>query len=337
VSVRETTVSLRWVIPFIRLTGADPLSLPILLREGISLLDFTNADTRLRHRALMELLERAVVRTGDPALGLKAGESLDAGDLDVLEYATRSCPTLRDAILCANRYMHLMHSAQDARLLEDGTFATWEVRITDDVPQPPAANDFAMTAACTYARRYTGQRNVLREVHLRHDTPTDAAAYARIFDGARIRLGAPHNALVFTREHLDAPMSHAHASLHAAYAMHAESLLERLRRSESLSARVRRLVISQLRSGDVTRESIARQLALSVPTLRRRLKEEGTTHGELLDEVRRELAERYLADKSLSLSEVAFLLGFAHVTAFYRAFHRWFQGCTPAEYRARLE
>jgi AraC-like DNA-binding protein len=74
---------------------------------------------------------------------------------------------------------------------------------------------------------------------------------------------------------------------------------------------------------------------MSASTLRRRLADEGVTHTELLDDVRRELGEKYLADPRLAISEVAFLLGFSHVTAFYNAFRRW-QGLTPAEYRARI-
>jgi AraC-like DNA-binding protein len=74
---------------------------------------------------------------------------------------------------------------------------------------------------------------------------------------------------------------------------------------------------------------------MSVATLRRRLGDEGTTHSELLDEVRRELAAKYLGDMSLAISEVAFLLGFSHVTAFYKAFRRWSNGVTPAEFRAQ--
>ncbi len=318
-----------------RITGADPQQVEVFAREGIGLRDFADPDTRIRHSAAMELIERAVARVGDPSLGLRAGEQLEAGDLDVLEYATRSCANLREAIHCTSRYMYLMHTAQEALLFEDGERAIWELRITDHVPQPPAANDFALAAACSYARRYTGQRNVLREVHFRHPVATDEARYARFFDGATIKLGAPHNALVFARHHLDSPMSHANPGLQAAFEMHASAMLERLRRSEGVVGRVRQLLVEQLRAGDVSMSTVARRLAMSVATLRRRLSEDGTSHSELLDEVRRELAKKYLADMSLAISEVAFLLGFSHVTAFYKAFRRWSNGATPAEFRAQ--
>ena len=75
-------------------------------------------------------------------------------------------------------------------------------------------------------------------------------------------------------------------------------------------------------------------LAMSVPTLRRRLEEEGTTFTELVDELRRDLAERYLRDSRRSISEIATLLGFSHAPAFHKAFRRW-KGVTPSAHRAR--
>lgn len=333
---RETTVSLRYVIPFIRVTGADPGSIDLLAREGIGLADFANPDTRIRHRISIELLERGLIKTGDPRLGLRAGESIQPGDLDALEYAARSCSTLRESILCTSRYIYLMHTGQEAELIEQGDDAIWQLRITDDVAQPPAANDFALAAACVYARHYTGARGRLREVHFRHLEPTDMAEYQRIFDPeATFRFGMRHNAVVFPRADLDAPMSLAHAALQTAFELRLSAQLERLRQSEGLTGRVRQLIARDLRSGDVSMAKVARALGMSIPTLRRRLGEEGVTHSGLLDDVRRELAASYLAERSLAISEVAFLLGFSHVTAFYKAFRRWYDGRTPAEFRAQ--
>jgi AraC-like DNA-binding protein len=146
-----------------------------------------------------------------------------------------------------------------------------------------------------------------------------------------------HNALVFLRAHLDAPMSHAHAGLQAAYEQHVSGLLSRLKRDEGVAGRVRAVLVEQLRAGDFSVTTVARRLAMSVTTLRRRLGEEDTSHREILDEVRRELAQSYLGDASLAISEVAFLLGFSHVTGLYKAFHRWSHGTTPAEFRAQLK
>ena len=71
---------------------------------------------------------------------------------------------------------------------------------------------------------------------------------------------------------------------------------------------------------------------MSTRTLRRRLLEHRTSYHEILDRVRRELADELLGDPDHKLSEVAFLLGFSDASAFHRAYVRW-TGRTPASRR----
>jgi AraC-like DNA-binding protein len=78
--------------------------------------------------------------------------------------------------------------------------------------------------------------------------------------------------------------------------------------------------------------AIAAKLHMSARSLQRRLQSEGTSFAEVLSDMRRDMALRYLRDPRIYIGEVAFLLGFLDVTAFHRAFKRW-TGSTPAEYR----
>lgn len=335
-TAQEATVALRWLIPFIRVTRADPRQIQALAREGVTLADFARPDCRIPHRVAIALLSEATQLAGDPCLGLHAGEHLEPGDLDVLELAARSCANLRKAITCLNRYVRIAHSALRAELIEGGGRAIWRLSSATDVPEPCASNEFALVAAYSFARHYTGRRGIACEVHLRHSVAADPREYARVFDGAEIKLGMRQNALVFASGELDLPMRHAHPGLQAAFELHAATLLERLKRRESVLCRVRELTIEQLSVGDVSMPSIARKLGMSVATLRRRLQEEGTSHSEIVDDVRRKLCEQYLGDVTLSIGEIVSLLGFSHVAAFYKAFRRWSQGVTPARFRAQL-
>ena len=79
---------------------------------------------------------------------------------------------------------------------------------------------------------------------------------------------------------------------------------------------------------------VARALGVSVRSLQRRLAEEGRSYHGLVDETRKDAAERYLSNSSLSIGEVAFLLGYSEAAAFHRAFRRW-SGATPQEFRRR--
>jgi len=77
---------------------------------------------------------------------------------------------------------------------------------------------------------------------------------------------------------------------------------------------------------------VAHQLAMSQRTLQRKLREHDTSHQQLLDDLRKNLARTYLDEPSMSIGEVAYLLGFSESSAFHRAFKRW-TGQTPSEYR----
>jgi len=106
--------------------------------------------------------------------------------------------------------------------------------------------------------------------------------------------------------------------------------------SESrVTHKARQVLCRLLPQGEPKREVVAQTLHLSQRTLQRRLQEEGTSFQTLLDDTRRELAEQYLAQPSMTLLEIAYLLGFADPSNFFRAFRRWFDA-TPGEYRARL-
>lgn len=318
-----------------RVTGADPERMKLLLREGITLADFAKPEARIRHRVAMELLRRSVEGAGGPELGLRAADHVEAGAFDPLDAAAPSCANLREAILCIIRFLPLLHDAQESLLVEDGEHALWTLRTTDDVPQVPAANEFTLACACAFVRRSTDAELLPAEVHFRHATDRNLTAYRRIFGEASFRLGMPHNALVFPRACLDAPMRHAHAGLKRAFESHADALLQRLQQRAGMRGRVRQLLLSTAHAPDVCMANTARKLGVSVQTMRRRLADEGTSYGELLMSARFELAQRYLADPALTIGEVAEKLGFSHVTAFYKAFRRWSEGETPAEVRAR--
>ncbi len=303
----------------------------MLTEAGLGVREFSDPDTRVPHDAAMHLLARAVEICGDPALGMKAADQFGPSDLGVLEYAGSTCATLRDAAHAAVRYLRLMNDSADTRLVESGELAVWEFRIADGVVQPPAANDFELSVYTSLARRYTGHDEDPLEVHFIHPVATSEADYQRVFR-CPIRFGMPFNAVVFPRSYLDTPLVNANPAMHATYAAHVNELLEHSQKQTGVAGRVRALVLANLSRGETSLSWVAKELAMSGPTLRRRLEEEGTGHREIVDEVRRELASRYLEDRTLPISEVAFLLGFTNAASFNKAFRRW-HGQNPAEFR----
>ena len=99
-----------------------------------------------------------------------------------------------------------------------------------------------------------------------------------------------------------------------------------------LRTRVENAISSVLPHGRVLVEDIARSLGMSKRTLARRLSDEGLNFTEILQQLRCDLAVRYLDDRKLHVSKIAWLLGFHEVSAFTHACKRW-TGKTPREMR----
>lgn len=153
--------------------------------------------------------------------------------------------------------------------------------------------------------------------------------------GENVKLGTPHNAWVFPASFLALPMRLADPNVHIAFEARARELAERLRGQQGIAGRARGIVFAQLRAGNASMNSVARAMAMSVATLRRRLEAEGTTHSEILDRLRSDLAMIYLSESRLSVREIAFLLGYSQSRAFHNAFRRWTSGSTPVDYRTK--
>ena len=116
---------------------------------------------------------------------------------------------------------------------------------------------------------------------------------------------------------------------------HLSRLLRDLPPDETFAARVRHVLIEELRRGEPTLDRLAARLRMSERTMQRRLSQQGTSLQALLDEVRHDLSLRHLGESRESIAEIAFLLGFSEVSAFHRAFKRW-TGSTPGAYRQAL-
>ena len=334
----ERRKSARVLWSFVRLLGESPAAAEAMRQEGIEPSVLAHPDTRLPHRRVMELLEAWVTTSRDPSIGLRAGLNVEPGELEAMEYAARSCATFRDGILCSARYMHLLNEAADVSLVESGDVALWRFRVTDGVRQPRAANDFVLACAAKFSRRYALLSDPPLEVHLMHEAPADVTPYGKF--RSTLRFGMPHNGFVFHRRHLDRPMVRANDGLREGFETYARELSSRIAPGNVPGARARDrardVVVDQLRRGEMCMESVASTLAMSVPTLRRRLEEEGTTFSNLVDDIRQDLAEQLLRDPRRTVSEIAYLLGFSHAPAFHKAFRRW-TGSTPSEHRARAK
>jgi AraC-like DNA-binding protein len=301
-------------------TGFDP-----------AVLDDPDARISLVQEA--SLWQQAVWQTGDPAFGLHAAELLRPGAFDVLDYAVRTAPDLRQALQRLVRYHRLVHDLAVFTVNEvPGHGACIEHRFAVPGIQPCRhALEFKFASVLVIGAQVTGAPVHALHVSFPHPAPPALDEYRRIF-GVEPVFMAPTATLTLGRELLARPLA-ADAGLSRIVLEHAERLLQaRQQEADGLVARVCRCLAEHLSNGPPSLAAMARQLHMSERSLQRRLEAEGTHFAALVDAVRKDLALRYLADPRLALGEVAYLLGFAEPSPFHRAFKRW-TGTTPAAMR----
>jgi AraC-like DNA-binding protein len=325
-------VSIRLVWPYARLAARYPGALATMSKIGLGPAEYANPDTRLALADAIELLNASIESSGDPALGLHAGELIEPGDFDVLEYAAQSCTTLREGIGCIGRYVRLLSDVAEISIVESRGVASIRYRLDDPLVVPPAANDFVVSLLFRTMRRDTAIDDIATEIQFAHGPTSYLGEYARVF-ATKVTFKAPFNAILLRPERLEAPLRRANPRVSAAFELQVRHLLEKLQENRTVRGRVRELVFAELSRGNLTMDIVARKLGMSVATLRRRLEEEGTRFSEIVEALREELARQYLREKNHATSEVAFLLGFADVVSFHKAFKRW-TGQTPTEFRA---
>jgi AraC-like DNA-binding protein len=330
---RERRVSVRVLWPFLRIIGSSPSlrTTQIFARAGIDLAALGRPDTRVPLAAVIEALQRWIEDTGDEEIGIRAAASVESIDLDVVDQVLRTCATLRDALECSTRYVHVLYEAADVSLVDRGDAVLWRFGILDGIPHLRAINDFVVFCAARFSVRRLAVQKPALEVHFMHPAPDNRDGYSA-FRASVVRFGMEHNGFLLDRAGLDQPMPGANSRMRAVFESQARA--EAAKASGGLRNRVRDEIGCRLGKGILRMGPVAATLGMSAATLRRRLEEEGTTFSALVDHVRRDLAEQYLRDPSKGVDEVAALVGFRHVPTFHRAFRRW-TGVTPSEHRKR--
>ena len=265
----------------------------------------------------------------DPQLALRIAAATPSGAFGIVEYVCRSSPTLGAALRQWVRYLNLLDDAVTVGLVVEGDRAYLRVERESEAPAP-ASHELCWALVARQARELSAAPFRLTSVELTHRVPGNIAAYRAWFD-APVVFGAERTQLVMPAAALDASLVSSDPKLLAILTRAADELGRKVSTDPTLTAQIKRVLREALRSDEATIDSVASKLGLTGRSLQRRLKDEGTAFQTVREEVRRELAQRYL-DDDLSIAEISFLLGFSEPSAFFRAFKRW-TGQTPVESR----
>jgi AraC-like DNA-binding protein len=292
-------------------------------------------DARIPLATETALWDEAARRSGDEAFGLHAALGLVPGLFDVLDYVVRTAPTLRASLERLARYNRLLHDVAVFTLVDRAGVTRVEHALArPGLTQSRHAAEFTLASIVVIGAQMRGGPLPPRAVELRHPPPASLVEHRRIF-GVTPAFDRPVNAVELDEELLVRALPAADPVLSRVVVRHAEALLAaRPAPAESASNRVRRFLADALSDGETeaTLAAAADRLHMSERSLQRRLTDEGLTFDQLLEELRKELALRYLSDRKVAIAQIAYLLGYSEPSAFHRAFKRW-TGKTPGEAR----
>jgi AraC-like DNA-binding protein len=292
-----------------------------------------NPDAVLDQQQWVALLEAAAHQTGDPAFAIGLAAQLPWKDLGVLAYVALNSPTVGAALDNTRRYLAVQQTGGALTLEVGPRDARYEYAMADR-----RIDDYGQHAESVFAMVVRMIREATRAaswaprgVSFRHAAPADDAAHVRFFR-APVRFGQRTNTLVLAAADLATPFVAADAGLLPVLVRHAEDCLVRLPRAGAFADDVRGAVIAAIGAGDPSIDAVAARLGASARSVQRKLQVDALSFKAVVDATRLALAERYLADPALSLTETAFLLGYSDLSAFSRAFRRW-TGRTALAYR----
>lgn len=300
---------------------------------GIMQSELNSSEARMTLQQELAFYYNTLELTADPMIGLRLGEPYIPQRYGLFGYAMLSAATFRHALSLAENFGRLTFSFFTLGFGVSGKRAWFTFK------EPPPFEqvlidlylDRDMAAARVDFSEVLGAPFILEEVHIAHDGHGQQAAYRQYF-GCDVQFSAQCGQFIFSSAILDDPLPQSDPESSRHFQRQCHLLIAKLTSQGNFVDDVRMLVLA--RPGifpDI--EQVADKLGMSTRTLRRRLKEEGSSYRALLDEIRYGLAREYLGKTGLGMEEITTLLGYTEPGNFSHAFRRW-SGQAPSVWRS---
>jgi AraC-like DNA-binding protein len=299
---------------------------------GIALSDLEDTGARISLQQELRFYRNTLELTGNPMIGLQLGEPFVPQRYGLFGYALLSAETFRHALAITENFGRLTFSFFSFRFGVEGQRAWFAMC------EPPALDeellrlyvDRDMSAAVVDFEEILGSPLGLQKVLLPHDGAPRPDAYREHF-GCDVEFGADDARLYFSSAILDQPLPQSDPESTRHLQQQCQMLIAKLKSHSNFVDEVRMLILERpAYFPDI--DFIAQKMAMSTRTLRRRLKEQGSSYRELLDEVRFGLAREYLSTTELPMDEISRLVGYSEPGSFSHAFRRW-SGESPSAWR----
>ncbi len=282
---------------------------------------------------IADLWEEMSKSIKDPCFGLSAAKCWHPSNFGVLGYALLMSTCLRTTLERLIRFHRVISDVHFCNLYENKGSNTLIFDLTNhaETRYSPAREDAAIAWIMSVL-----QVNFLRplspvSVSFTHSRPDNCAGkYYELFQSP-VKFDSATASIELSLDDVDRILPSGNKDM-AEFNDQVMTKYLLSNKSDPLVLRVTKIIVEHLPSGDATVEKAASELFFSTRKLQRLLQEEGTSFIELLNETRMNIAKKYVQDKNMDLTEIAFLLGFSEQSTFSRSFKRW-TGRSPSSYR----
>jgi AraC-like DNA-binding protein len=309
--------------------GADTDAL--FAEAGIARSVFDDPDNTISYSDGSRLLRRCVEATGVSHLGILIGQPVTLSSMGAVGFLMRASPTAGHAlrIMAEHFSVHDRGGQVTIEIFDSVAMVGYRVK----APNVDAADQIYMIAAasaCSFVRELCGPDWRPLEVQLPFRRPANVEPLRKAL-GAPLAFDADRVNVVFRASDLTKPVATADPLLYRMMSERVAALSAMLDRK--LVGRVRDLMQTLIFLPDARGAIVANRMGMSLRTLKRRLKDQGTNLQAIRDEVRAEAASQLLQYTERSARDIATTLGYADASAFTRAFRRW-RGVGPAAWRS---
>ncbi len=289
----------------------------------------------LTYNAVIEL---AVQETKDEFFGLHAGENLNLAAAGLIVQLAQTSETIKQAIELCCEFANLGCSALPMKLSKKEHY---EIILTpDELWKNQSQIAFQHTAEGVIAftikefHSLTRMKHYPIAVHLPWSRPSNIMEYERVF-GCKVHFNKDEIAILLDKKFVDQPVVTSNYNLLNILVSHAQEKSAAINNSLGFSSIVKHSLINLIKPEFPSIDQVAGHLNISTRTLQRKLKEEGTTFKQIINDLRLDFAKSYLKQQELQISEIAYLLSYSDASAFNRSFKSW-TGKTPNEYRMAI-
>jgi AraC-like DNA-binding protein/transcriptional regulator with XRE-family HTH domain len=305
---------------------------PLLSRVGLTIDQIDDPERRINAPDQIAFLQAAAEALEDDFLGLRLAGEFDLRDLGLLYYVMASSDTLGDALKRASRYSRITN---EAVVLHYQPAREPRLRLTySGIPRHADLQqiEFCIVAMVRVSRALSGRRFFPRRVSISHIRPRGITKFAG-FLGKGLEFSRDTDEIDFPAGSAEWALVNADARLNKILLKACEeAMLSRKSKGGTLRIAVENTISPLLPHGQAKANVVAEKLGMSERTLTRRLAEEGVTFNEILQQVKASLAIRYLEEDGMSISRIAWLLGYQDASSFSHACRRW-TGKPPRDLR----